>query len=91
MHFLQRVSELHAESRHNVPLQRAVLGVHQHPLPLIIHDAHPEPLCLRCVERSTRALNIRQKLLPMYERIAEVIEDVFRLEDGPTVIGTAAI
>jgi len=59
------------------------------PAHTVIHDAHPELLRLRCVERNTLALNLRQELPPMCERIAEAI-DVSSLE-VPTVIGNAAI
>ena len=81
MHLLHRIPKLHAEPRENVSLPRVVLGVYARLHLLVIDDAHPELLLsLRRVERRARALDLRQELLPIGERVAEAVEDVFCLE-----------
>lgn len=81
MHLLHRITKLHAEPRENVALPRVVLGVHARLHLLVIDDANPKLLLrLRRVERRARALDLRQELLPIGERVAEAVEDVFCLE-----------
>ncbi len=80
MHFLHRIAKLDAKPGQNIALPRVILGVHARLDLLIIHDAHAEFLLrLRRVERRPRALDLRQKLLPMRERVPEPVEHVFRL------------
>ena len=81
MHLLHRITKLHAEPRENVALPRVVLGVYARLHLLVIDDANPKLLLrLRRVERRARALDLRQELLPIGERVAEAVEDVFCLE-----------
>ena len=81
MHLLHRITKLHAEPRENVSLPRVVLGVYARLHLLVIDDANPKLLLrLRRVERRARALDLRQELLPIGERVAEAVEDVFCLE-----------
>jgi hypothetical protein len=81
MHLLHRIPKLHAEPRENVALPRVVLGVHARLHLLVIDDAHSKLLLrFRRVERRACALDLRQELLPVCERVAESVEDVFCLE-----------
>ena len=80
MHLLHRVAKLHPEPGQNIALPRVVLGVHARLHLLIIHDTHAEFLLrLRRVKRRPCSLDLRQKLLPMRERVPESVEHVFRL------------
>ena len=80
VHFLHRIAKLDAEPGQNIALPGIILGVHARLHLLIIHDAHAKFLLrLRCVERRPCALDFRQKLLPMRERVPESVEHVFRL------------
>lgn len=79
MHFLHRIAKLDAEPRQYIALPRVILGVHPRLHLLIVHDAHAKFLLRLCrVERRPCTLNLRQKLLPMRERVPESIEYVFR-------------
>ena len=81
MHLLHRIPKFHPEPRQDVPLPRVVLGVHPRLHLLIIDDAHAKLLLrLRRVERRPRALDLRQELLPVCERVAEAVEYVFCLK-----------
>jgi hypothetical protein len=81
VHLLHRIPKFHAEPREDVALPRVVLGVHARLHLLVINNADPELLLrLRRVERRARALDLRQELLPVRERVAEAVEDVFGLE-----------
>ena len=81
MHLLHRIPQFHAEPRENVALPGIVLGVHARLHLLVIDYADPELLlCFRRVEGRARALDLRQELLPIGERVAEAVEDVFCLE-----------
>ena len=81
MHLLHRIPQFHAEPRENVALPGIVLGVHARLHLLVIDYADPELLLrFRRVEGRARALDLRQELLPIGERVAEAVEDVFCLE-----------
>ena len=81
VHLLHRIAELDAEPGQNIALPRVILGIHARLHLLIVHDAHAKLLlCLRRVERRPCTLDLRQKLLPMRERVPESVEHVFRLE-----------
>ena len=80
MHFLHRIPKLDAEPGQNIALPRVILGIHARLHLLIIHDAHAKLLLrLRRVERRPCTLDLRQKLLPVRERVPESVEHVFRL------------
>ena len=80
MHFLHRIAKLDAKPGQNIALPRVISGVHARLHLLIIHDAHAKFLLrLRRVERRPCTLDLRQKLLPMCERVPESVEHVFRL------------
>ena len=80
MHFLHRITKFDAEPGQYIALPRVILGIHPRLHLLIVHDAHAKFfLRLRRVERRPCPLDLRQKLLPMRERVPESIEHVFRL------------
>lgn len=81
VHLLHRVPELDAEAGEDVALPRVVLGVHARLHLLVVDDADPKGLLrLGRVERRARLLDLCEKLLPVRERVAEPVEDVFGLE-----------
>ena len=81
MHLLHRIAQLDPEPTQNVPLPRVVLGVHPRLHLLVIDDAHAETaLRLRRVERRARFFDFGEELLPVCERVAEAVEDVFGFE-----------
>ena len=81
MHFLHRIPKLDAEPREDIALPRVIFGIDARLHLFIIDNAHPKLfLRFRRVERLARSLNLRQELLPVRERVAEPIEDVFGLE-----------
>lgn len=81
VHLLHRVSELHAEAAENIALPHIVLRVHARLHLLIIdHTSAKRALRLRRVERRPRLLDFREQLLPVRERVAESVEDVFGFE-----------
>jgi hypothetical protein len=81
VHFLHRITELDAKPRQNVSLPRVVPCVDPR-LDLFVIDHADAKLLLRLrrVERRARALDLRQELLPVRERVAQPVEDVFGLE-----------
>ena len=81
VHLLHRVAELDAEAGEDVALPRVVLCVHARLDLLVVDDADPERLLrLGRVERRARLLDLGEELLPVGERVAEAVEDVFGLE-----------
>jgi hypothetical protein len=81
VHFLHRITELDAKPGQNVSLPCVVPCVDARLDLFVIDDADAKLLLrLRRVERRARALDLRQELLPVRERVAQPVEDVFGLE-----------
>ena len=81
VHLLHRVAELDAEPAQDVALPGVVLCVHARLDLLVVDDADAERLLrLGRVERRARLLDLREELLPVRERVAEPVEDVFGFE-----------
>ena len=81
MHLLHRIPQLDAKPTQYIPLPRIVLGVHPRLHLFIVHHTHPKAaLRLRRVECRARFLDLGEELLPVCERVAEAVEDVFGFE-----------
>ena len=81
MHLLHRIPQLDAKPTQNIPLPRVILCIDPRLHLLVIDDAHAETtLCLRGVKRRARFFDLSEELLPVGERVAKSVEDVFGFE-----------
>ena len=80
MHLLHGIPKLDAKPAQYLALPGVVLGVHARLNLLIVDDADAKAV-LRPggVERRTGLLDFREELLPVRERVAEAVKDVFGL------------
>lgn len=80
VHLLHRIAKLHAEPAENIALPRVVFGVHARLDLLVVDNAHAKRLLrVRCVKCRPRLFDLGQQLLPIRERVAQAVEDIFGL------------
>ena len=80
-HILHRISKLDAEPAENIALPSVILGIDPSLHLLVVDNACAESvLRLGGIEGCTSLLNLCEQLLPVRERVAEAVEDVFGFE-----------
>jgi hypothetical protein len=81
MHLLHHIPQLDSKPTQDIPLPSIVLGIHPALHLLVINHTDTKALpSLRRVECQTSLFDLGEKLLPVGERVAEAVEDVFGFE-----------